>query len=327
MGTHFLNAARSIELECLLIDTREAFESPYLWAKVNWHLRGRRPGRIASFGRRVLEEVDRFDPDLILTTGFTPLLPPVLKEIQRRGLVILNYSTDDPFNPAHRAPWFMECLPLYDEILSTRRGNLVDLKNAGAQEVRYLPFAYAPEVHYPQAPEENEVERLSCDSVFIGGSDKDRLPFMRALIEAGFIVHLYGNYWEKDRVTRGSARGIVGTTETRKAIFASTSVPCLVRRANRDGTSMRSFEVPAMLGCPLFEKTDDHLQIFGEEGDSALYFSNPDELVSKVRVLVEDSGLRDHLRRQAHKVVTTSGHRYSDRLVEAVGKHGDTPPA
>ena len=60
---------------------------------------------------------------------------------------------------------------------------------------------------------------------------------------------------------------------TIRAASASAKVClCLVRRANRDGHTMRSFEAAAIGGCILAEDTADHREIFGPEDYAARYF-------------------------------------------------------
>ena len=70
---------------------------------------------------------------------------------------------------------------------------------------------------------------------------------------------------------------------------------------------MRSYEVPAMRGVVLAEATDDHRQMFGEEG--ALYFRDIPEMITKAKWLVAhqaearqmaDAGTCAHYERSKH---------------------------
>jgi hypothetical protein len=51
------------------------------------------------------------------------------------GIKRFNFLTDDPFNRAHYAPWFLKALPDYDVVFSPRRANIQDLLNAGCPRV------------------------------------------------------------------------------------------------------------------------------------------------------------------------------------------------
>jgi len=56
---------------------------------------------------------------------------------------------------------------------------------------------------------------------------------------------------------------------------------CLVRRANRDGHVMRSFEIAAAGGCMLAEDTGEHREIFGPDGEAVLYFRSAREAAER----------------------------------------------
>src|SRR5581483_8473498 len=108
-----------------------------------------------------------------------PMDAGALEQIGRYGVARLNFLTDDPWNQNHRAEWFLRALPRYDVVFTPRLQNLEDLRKIGCANVQYLPFAYAPEIHFPEPlsnPE--EVERYSADIVFAGGADNDRLPYL-----------------------------------------------------------------------------------------------------------------------------------------------------
>ena len=91
--------------------------------------------------------------------------------------------------------------------------------------------------------------------------------------------------------------------------------PGLVRRANRDGHVMRTFEVPACAGFLLAERTAEHQEMF-EEGREMAFFDSPEELLEKTRYYLAHDAERRRLAEAAHRKVTTGGHTYRDRLVE-----------
>jgi len=314
VGAHFKNAASALGLHTECLDARPAYSAPALIRKFNWWCRGRRPTRLHSFGAGVVETCRRFQPHSILATGLAPLPTAALQALKARGIRCLNYLTDDPWNPAHRAPWFMKALPEYDHVFSTRRANLDDLRRCGCRHVHYLPFAYAPEIHFREFPSADERKKFHADVVFAGGADQDRLPWFHALIGAGLDVALYGGYWEKNSTTRPFARGHAHDRTLRNAISGAKIALCLVRRANRDGHAMRSFEVPAMGGCPLLEDTAEHREIFGEDGKNAVYFCDVRTMMDKAKWLLDHDEHRRQLADAAHARITSGGHTYLDRL-------------
>jgi spore maturation protein CgeB len=100
----------------------------------------------------------------------------------------------------------------------------------------------------------------------------------------------------------------------RKAVGAAKVVLCLVRRANRDGHVMRTFELAAMGACMLTEDTTDHRELFGPEGQAVMYFRNEVEMVDKLRWLLEHKADRQRLQDAARRLVTQGRHTYQDRL-------------
>jgi spore maturation protein CgeB len=315
VGAHFRRAAESLDLATEMFDNQEAFAGPAPLVKFNWWLRGHRPTRLRHFGRRIVTACREHAPDWVLTTGVVaPLSHRVLTEIGSRGVRRLSFLTDDPWNRAHLAPWFMEALTKYDCVFSTRRANLDDLRHHGCRRVEYLPFAYAPEVHFVARPSAEEAPRYNCDVLFAGGADPDRLPWVKALIRAGLQVALYGGYWDRESETRPFHRGHADLPTLRKAIAGAKTVLGLVRRANRDGHAMRSFEVPAMGGCMLTEETDEHRELLGPEGECTVYFRDEAEMLRKARWLLENESERRRLAEAAHTRITGGRNTYADRL-------------
>ena len=301
-----------------LCDLTRAFEGTYLIAKFNWWLRGRRPLRLRDFSEEVVQRAKESKPRWLLATGIAPLEKGALEEMGRMGILRLNYLTDDPWSAVHQAGWFMEALPYYDQVFSPRRSNMADIHRLGC-DAFYMPFAYDPEIHFPESVASNEEKaRFTCDVVFVGGADRDRVQWVAPLIHAGFKVHLYGGYWDRFRETRASARGIADLQTFRKAVSVARVALCLVRRSNRDGHSMRSFELAAMGACILAEDTAEHREIFGEDGEAVVYFQGVEEVVEKLQWLLERESERRRLALAARARISSRGNTYADRLKDMI---------
>ncbi len=323
VGDSFYRAAVKMGMQARILDTRQAYAAPAWRRLLNWHLLGRRPPRLRAFSEQVLRTCLAFRPQVLLTTGLAPLSRQVLDKIGDMGIHRLNFLTDDPWNPAHRARWFMRALPHYDVIYSPRRAMLPDLENAGCRQTHFLPFGYDADLFYP-APEEEckQAGLLVADVVFAGGADADRVPYMRALMERGFDLALYGDYWHRQPGTQAIARGQADVQKLRLALASAKLALCLVRRANRDGSCMRTFEVPAVGTCMLTEDTAEHREIFGKEGEAVLYFDSLVSMLEKARILRDDDALRRRLAESAHRLVTQGGHTYRDRLTTMLAGKG-----
>jgi spore maturation protein CgeB len=240
--------------------------------------------------------------------------PRVLRRLKQMGAVLVNFSTDDPFNPVVKFPYLREAIREYDIYATPRTANVAQLLAHGARKTQLVPFAYKPSLHFVDPADAPGVDD-GCDLLFIGGADSDRVPFFRRIVELWPDVRLslYGNYWNRDpllaRFWRGFAHGDVYRTATRRARFAIN----LVRRANRDGHVMRTFEVPACGGCMLAERTEDHARFF-DEGRDALFFDTPESLVGQARALADDGPRRAGIAMSGHRRVVRDGHTYGNRL-------------
>lgn len=158
----------------------------------------------------------------------------------------------------------LRALPRYAIVWTTRRANISDLETVGCRDVRYLPLGYDPGLHFPVSAADSDIE--PSDVFFAGGADADRVPFLAALVRAGFRVALHGDYWERYAETRAVYSGYGSPSTVRRAVGATKVCICLVRRANRDGQVMRSYEIPAMRGCLVAEDTAEHRALFGLDG-------------------------------------------------------------
>lgn len=314
IGTHLRHAAAELGLRVKFLDTAQVFGNRWL-DRLLWRVNGHRPARLRQFGREVHRACLDSGTRWLLTTGLAPIESDVLESIGTMGIQRINYLSDDPWNRVHRAPWFIQALRHYDHVFSARRSNLDDLRRAGCPDASYLPFAYSPRIHYPvQLTNPEERQRFSSDVLFVGGADRDRVPLIRTLLRSRFSVALYGDYWKRYPATRPSARGYATSDIFRKAIAGAKVNLCLVRRANRDGNAMRSFEIPAMGGCLLAEDTEEHREIFGPEGEAVLYFLEVYEMIEKLRWLLDHEEERRRLAENGRLRITRGKHTYQDRL-------------
>lgn len=325
VGAHLHEAGQQLGLHVTFCDTRRAYDAPRPLQSLLWRL-GRWPARLRPFSRAVLSACRQVRPTWLLTTGLAPLDREALEAIGALGVRRLNFLTDDPWNPAHRARWFLAALRHYDVVFSPRRSIRAELEAiCRGGEVRYLPFGYNPEVHFP-APTGPEAGSgpIESDLLFAGGADPDRVPWLNAAIEAGLDVALYGGYWERYASTRPFARGLAEPATLRRAVRGAKVNLCLVRRANRDGHVMRTFEIPAMAGCMLTEDTEEHRALLGPEGECVLYFESSAQMVEKARWLLAHPAERQRLAAAAHRRITSEGqHSYRDRLATMTGLRPD----
>jgi spore maturation protein CgeB len=313
LGNYLASAAEKLGLIYRSMDARSAETNNRFLRTFYWRVRGKRPANLARFAARLVDLCADIRPAIVLTTGGrVPLELAHIEKLRALGCKVVNYSTDDPWNPALYAKWFVSSIPAYDVIFTPRRANIDDFQESGARNVEYMPFGYDPEAHRPWSGK--SAPGSASDLLFVGGCDGDRLPLVGSLIDAGLNLALYGQYWDRHSKTNAHARGF-GNQDTIRAATATAAVClCLVRRANRDGHVMRSFEAAAIGGCILAEDSEDHRSLFGSHGGTVRYFKTIPDLVKEARALVADAGERQRMALQLRERMLHRADTYADRL-------------
>jgi spore maturation protein CgeB len=312
IGSSLARAATELGIEAHHCDARLAFQAPRWLARINWKLRDHRPTNLSEFSRYVVETCRQQQPTCLIGTGLAPLEKSALTIISEMGIRCINYLTDDPWNANFSSHWFFAALPCYDDVFTPRQANISELRTIGCPHVEYLPFGFDPLLFYREASLMPTNEQY--DVIFAGGCDKDRVPYIAALANAGFKIALYGDYWERSPYTKPYYKGHADPETLRQATSNAKVALCLVRRANRDGHVMRSFEVPAVKTCMLAEATAEHQAIFGDDLAAVAYFQSIPEMVEKLHFLIRDEERRAQLAAAAHCIVMKKSHTYKDRL-------------
>ncbi len=319
VGAFFCKALAALGHEYVFVD-ESAYPQPlahFRFHNLAYRLLGKRPLTYWKFNSDILKCAQEFKPETVLVTGGCHVSPQTLAEIRANtGAVLVNYATDDPFNPSHSSSHLLGGIRLYDLYACTKRAIIADVRRAGCPNVYFVPFAYEPSLHFPESPSsEEDCSRFDSDVAFVGGGDPDRFPYFRALAEAipSLRLDLYGGYWGRDRCLRCYDRGMATGRRFRLALGGTRVAPGLVRRVNRDGHSMRSFEIPACAAFGIFERTDEHLEMF-DDGKYAAFFSSAEELVDKVKYFLRHDGDRRRMAEAAHRRITEGANTYRDRL-------------
>ncbi|HKW27246.1 MAG TPA: glycosyltransferase [Terriglobales bacterium] len=287
-----------------------------------YRLFDKKPLRYRSFNRDLVNAAAKFQPDVLLATKGSFIAPEALAELKRRtAAVLINYATDDPFNRRTSGRHLVNAIRYYDLYVCTKRAIMQDVRLAGSPNAVFIPFGYEPSMHYPEQPLTDEDKaRYSSDVAFIGGADPDRYPFFEALLDAmpELNLHLYGGYWDRHPRLKKYHRGFAIGREYRLVIAGTKIAPCLVRRANRDGHVMRTFEIPACGGFMLHERTPELLELY-DEGKEVACFRSPQELAEKVQYYLAHPAERDVIARASYARCVPA-YSYDNRLRQVLGR-------
>ena len=311
IGASLERAAARQQIAVMRFDTEEAMRANRLLRTALWRFGGHRPPRLDAFSVEVVARCLQARPALLIATGAAPLTGTALRRLRGMGVACVNYSTDDPWNKAMRASWHLRALPEYDAVFTTRSANLECFRSIGCTDVHYLPFGYDDELFLEPAEPRGEPRH---DVLFVGGADDDRVAFITQFLKSGLSITLVGGYWDRYPATRPFALGLRPPEVLARLTITARINLCLVRRANRDGHVMRSFEIAALGGCMLAEDTAEHRQIFGPDGQAVVYFRTPEDAAARARVLLADDTERARLSVAARQCINAGGNTYGDRL-------------
>ncbi len=308
----FFRACKKEGIPAEFFNMSEASSKYKVFNSFCWRLLDRRYPWMAKVNRML--ETYPFEKDaLLVTSGLCPIEGATIKRLKLNGIRCVNFLTDDPWNPSHRSNWSLRALKEYHIIFTPRRANIRDLESLGCARVVYMPFGYDEELFHPITSKNDTKENY--DLFFAGGADGDRLPLIHSLIAAGLQVRLYGDYWERYVETRANYCGYAQPGEVRRGFAEARLSLILVRRANRDGHVMRSYEAAACKGCLLVEDTPEHREIYGEGEGVVEYFSTAREMLEKAKFLIACPQIRSRMREAVFKKIVIDGkNTYSARI-------------
>ena len=279
-----------------------------LRGKIFYRLADKRSWEWWNYQESLFKLASDQQPKLILVTGVLPLQRRIFDVIHGYGGKIVNYLTDDPWNPIHKRHKFISNLKHYDHIFSTKDELQSRLKNAGCCSTSWLPFAYDPTLHYPVN------ECWGEEIVFVGTGARERLPWLEALSDLKETKKtIYGNSWDGINPDGWEKKAAIIGREYCRTIMQARIVLGLVRKANGDQSTDRSYEIGAIGGCGLYQDTAEHRKLlrgYPEDG----FFSDQDDLKQKVRYLLNRPTLQKQLRECAHAELQKPEHTYAARL-------------
>lgn len=314
VGQSLYLAATDLGLRADQLDHGAAYGGPKLLRSALWRFFGRRPMRLSEFSASVEAYCTQHRPALLLSTGISPIRAKTLERLRAMGVVCANFSTDDPFSRSNGAWHFDASLALYDWVFSPRKANILELQQR-CKNVDYLPFGY--EARHCVGADPNEEQRITRHSqvLIVGGADAQRIPIAQAIAAAGVKLALYGAYWDQVPQLRPHWFGIAQPEVLRQATLCADVVLCLVRRSNRDGHVMRSFEAGATGACMLVEDTQEHREIFGADGERVAYFQDNGSMLRQIFRLLNDQRERQRLQLAVREHIRSGANTYRDRLL------------
>lgn len=282
---------------------------------------------ISTINRELIDLVVVEKPDVIFVYRGTHVRPSSLARIKSvlPSSVIAGYNNDNPFSerqPRYLWRYFKACLKHYDVSFAYRPRNVTEFRSYGANNVYLLPPWFIPNNYEPDMDVCLCKRIYKSDVVFIGHYEPDsRVQFLEDIVKNGLDVKIYGPEWDKavglnwlkDRQSIASLRG----DDYFDALKESKIALCFLSKLNCDVYTRRCFEIPATGTCLVSEYTKELAEMFIED-EEIVFFRTPAELLSKLRLLLEDNALRRKIAANGYRKVHTAGHDIYSRLRFAI---------
>lgn len=283
----------------------------------------RHPGLMRLYAD-FLDVLARERPDAILVDNANPYHPDWLLKNVRVYKVLR--TSDGPLRSYDRDFAYVHA---FDHILFHSRAHSRDmgmeekLRYVGARRADFWPLALFDRMFDPALTEEAIVsEERDVDIIFVGALFVEKMPVLAKVKKAfGSRVRLYGLSTWKRNLYFNARFGFPGWV---RPIAFEEYIP-LYRRAkiginvhNRGKYtvgSFRMFELPAN-GVMQICDGDEYLPDFYEVGKEVVGYSDPDDLVSKVRYYLDHPDERKQIALNGHRAVLQR-HRIRDRLHDA----------
>ena len=218
-----------------------------------------------------------FQPDLILIVDLFYFSPSLLKVLSKYPCKKVHWIGD----------FFDQRLAKSKEIIDlfcfTDSSFIEDAKKIGITNSLYLPLAYNPNIFFEG--NESKAERL----LFIGAWSPNRQELIEQI---PLPLTIYGKGWDKLKKADSIIHPYnIPLTQVADLYRKHKYILNLINKKNiRQGMNMRCFEAPAC-GCILVSEYVEDLELVFKIDEEIIYFSNPQELKSKLKETIINPGL------------------------------------
>ncbi|WP_374338663.1 glycosyltransferase [Leeia sp.] len=225
----------------------------------------------------------------------------------RPDLLSMVWFSDDEWRLAHSMQWVAH----YNVAFTTSPDAMPHYQQQGHQHVVLTPYACNPRRYYP-------VQQDKCyDVTFVGQAYKGRPELIKALLDAGIQVQVWGQGWEAFPALRGVAHGFLPHDDMLD-VFARSRIVLGMAWCSGDGVTPqikgRTFEYPA---CRAFQITspNPHLSRYFQPEEMVSY-EDVDDLIRKIRYYLRHEEEREAIAARALRRVQAE-HTWEKRFLQA----------
>lgn len=276
------------------------------------------PG-VVKYNHELIRMARATRPEIIWIDQGILLWPGTVRTLHSTHALLLCYTSDYFGHQEYVWRYYLSAIGLYDVHVVTNKLNVPKLQHKGARKIIKAEFGYDPALHRPPRLTQEDRVRYKADAIFIGHWEPTTEQMILHLKKYGLRVKVWGTGWKKARHRHllDSSDGIgiqpIFGEDYVKALAASKICLCFLSKWNRNQSAGRTFEIPAIGGFLLGERTPDHLGCY-EEGRHAEFFGTAQEMVQKALYYLGYEGHRQEIARAGHEHCLSSGYRHQDRV-------------
>lgn len=235
--------------------------------------------------------------------------PSTLAFARRRGCAVVHYNTDDLLAREAHSWLLRRGLRRYDLYLTTNRHNVGEVRGRYGVTAIRTGMGHDPRLLAPRLVPRREGAAV----VYVGHWEPHIEEGILALRDAGIEVGSWGYNWHRARDRALRRATVLPAGDYAPTIAGSAIALGFLSRWNRNESTGRSFEIPALGRFLLAQRTAEHEYIYGE-GREAVFFSTPAELVEKARHHLAHPEEREAVAAAGHARVKAVGYSWTDHV-------------
>jgi len=254
--------------------------------------------------------------DLVIVIRGNHVFPETVDEAKNLVPLVVNWNSDDFFNPLNSTGYMLRSFGKYDCIFTSRGHLREEYMARGAKRFEILNWYCRPDLMV--AEDRLRHKRYSRDIAFIGSWSRRREDILGSL--ADFDITIYGSSWNKAGRSfrkRVPCRGPQYSEQMMDLMASSRINVNVLTRENRDTTNIRNFEIPSSGAFQLSEGSDAILDIF-REGREIACFRDVRELKEKCAYYLKHDAEREEIAANGYRKLTSGGHDITDRAGQIV---------
>lgn len=294
-----------------------------LWYRITYHLfLYGIPIRIPENRKensQIIEKINSTYYDIVWIDKGVTIFPETLQYIKKKSpkTLLISYSPDNMALRHNQSQQYLECIPLYDYIITNKSYILEDMRKLGAKDIRFVNNSYESTFHYPRTLTSEDYKEIGGDIGFVGAWEKERGESILYLAQHGLNVRVWGGgKWLKYKGMYPNLtiedKGLYSESYS-KSFQAFKISLCFLRKMNFDLQTTRTVEIPACGGFMMAERTSEHQAMF-EEGKEAAFFSTNEELLEKCKYYLSHEEERKQIATAGLKRCQTSGYSNEDTI-------------